>query len=99
MVATTCIRGDGDTRICWRERGAIVEPGDGGRWNTVIVTGEGEGGTIEDVVLSVRVESGSDIRGVCVCVCMCVSAHYVTTFKYGCHVGECSQPTVTLPNT
>ena len=42
--------GDGDKRVyrreivCWKERGAIVEPGDGGRWDTVIVTGEGEGG-------------------------------------------------------
>ena len=69
--------GDGEKRVywrervCWREREAIVEPGDGGRWDTVIVTGEGEGhGTKGDEVGGG--DSGGDIRGICVCVCVCV---------------------------
>ena len=60
-----------------------MEPGDGGKWDTVIVTGEGEGGTTEDEVGGG--DSGGDIRGICVCVCMyvcvCVCAH-VLVRKY-----------------
>ena len=53
-----------------------MEPGDGGRWDTVIVTGEGEGGTTGDEVGGG--DSGDD-RGICVCVCVrvcvCVCVH------------------------
>ena len=48
-----------------------MEPGDGGRWDTVIVTGEGEGGTTGDKVGGG--DSGGDIRGICVCVCVHIS--------------------------
>ena len=41
-----------------------MEPGDGGKWDTVIVTGEGEGGTTGDEVGGG--DSGNDIRGICV---------------------------------
>ena len=42
--------------------------GDGGRWDTVIVTGEGEGDTTGDEVGGG--DSGGDIRRICVCVCV-----------------------------
>ena len=63
-----------------------MEPGDSGRWDTVIDTEEGEGGTTGDEVGGA--DSGCDIRGICVCVCVCVCVRVCVCVHMYAHFSE-----------